>query len=149
MACRLAGVKPLSEPILEYSQLNFKNKHQWNLNQNSCIFIPENAFENVVWKMAAIVSRPQCVIQAIKHKHGESMLTLEVTCCFSVFGWRECHTCIRDRHVKDQYQNPGHHKSTTLSATVRVNNIAVWDSQYCLAHRSLPHTEFRLQLGYN
>ena len=30
------------------------NKLQWNLNRNSCIFIQENAFENVVWKMAAI-----------------------------------------------------------------------------------------------
>ena len=37
-----------------------RNKLQWNLNQNSCVFIHENAFENVVWKMAAILSRPQC-----------------------------------------------------------------------------------------
>ena len=27
----------------------------------SFIFIQENAYENVVWKMAAILSRPQCV----------------------------------------------------------------------------------------
>ena len=32
-----------------------------NLNQNSYIFIRENAFENVIWKMAAILSRRQCV----------------------------------------------------------------------------------------
>ena len=32
------------------------NKFQWNLNQNSNIFIQENAFENVTWKMAAILS---------------------------------------------------------------------------------------------
>ena len=44
MACRPDGAKPLSEPMLEY----------W-------IIISENAFENVVWKMAAILSRPQCV----------------------------------------------------------------------------------------
>ena len=25
------------------------------------IFVQENAFENVVWKMAAILSRPKCV----------------------------------------------------------------------------------------
>ena len=37
------------------------NKLQWNLNRNLNIFIQENAFENVVWKMAAILSRPQCV----------------------------------------------------------------------------------------
>ena len=33
----------------------------WNDNQDSYIFIQENAFENIVWKMAAILSRPQCV----------------------------------------------------------------------------------------
>ena len=36
-------------------------KIQQNLNQNSYIFIQENAFENVVWKMVAISSRPQCL----------------------------------------------------------------------------------------
>ena len=33
---------------------NLRNKLQWNFRHNSCIFIQENAFENVVWKMAAI-----------------------------------------------------------------------------------------------
>ena len=37
-----------------------RNKLQWNLKQYSCIFIQESAFENVVWKMAAILPRPQC-----------------------------------------------------------------------------------------
>ena len=37
------------------------NKLQWNFNRNSYIFIPENTFQNVVWKMAAILSGPQCV----------------------------------------------------------------------------------------
>ena len=37
------------------------NKLQWNLNRNANIFIQENAFETVVRKMAAILSRPQCV----------------------------------------------------------------------------------------
>ena len=32
-----------------------------NLNRNLNIFIKKHAFENVVWKMAAILSRPQCV----------------------------------------------------------------------------------------
>ena len=30
------------------------NKLRWNFNQNSYIFVEENAFENVVWKMASI-----------------------------------------------------------------------------------------------
>ena len=33
------------------------NKVQWNLNPNSHIFIQENAFENIVCEMAAILSR--------------------------------------------------------------------------------------------
>ena len=37
-----------------------RNKLQWNLNRNSHIFIQENAFENVVCEMAAILSRPRC-----------------------------------------------------------------------------------------
>ena len=37
------------------------NKLQWNFNQNSNIFIEENAFENVVCEMLFISSRPQCV----------------------------------------------------------------------------------------
>ena len=41
--------------------LTLGNKHQWNFNQNLHIFIQENAFENVVWEMSAILSQPQCV----------------------------------------------------------------------------------------
>ena len=37
-----------------------RNNLQWNLNRNSSIFIQENLFENIVWKKAAILSRPQC-----------------------------------------------------------------------------------------
>ena len=37
------------------------NKLQWNLDRSSYIFIHENAFEIVVWRKAAILSRPQCV----------------------------------------------------------------------------------------
>ena len=32
-----------------------------NVDRNCYIFIQENAFENVVWTMAAIVSGPECV----------------------------------------------------------------------------------------
>ena len=37
------------------------NRIQCILNRNSYIFIQENAFENVVWKMVAILSRLRCV----------------------------------------------------------------------------------------
>ena len=39
--------------------LTLRNKIQWNLNRNSYFFINENAFENVVWKIAAILYLPQ------------------------------------------------------------------------------------------
>ena len=38
-----------------------RDKLQWTLNRNSCIFIQQNAFENVVWKMVAILCRPRWV----------------------------------------------------------------------------------------
>ena len=57
MACRLFGAKPLSEPMLKYCQLDLTNKLQWNSNRNTKFFIQENAFENVVCEMAAILSR--------------------------------------------------------------------------------------------
>ena len=38
-----------------------RNKFQWNLKQNSYIFIQETAFETVICEMAFILSRPQCV----------------------------------------------------------------------------------------
>ena len=48
MACRLIGTKPLSEHI----------------------FIEETSFQNVVWKMTAILSRPQ----SVKHTANWSMM---------------------------------------------------------------------------
>ena len=42
--------------------LTLGNKLQWNLNGNLCIVTQENAFENVVWKLMAILSQPRCVI---------------------------------------------------------------------------------------
>ena len=38
-----------------------RNKLQWNPNRNPYISIKENAYENVVWKMAAILPQPQWV----------------------------------------------------------------------------------------
>ena len=61
MAWRLFGAKPLPEPMLTYCQLDPGKKCQWNLSKNSKIFIQENAFENVVCEMAAILSRGRWV----------------------------------------------------------------------------------------
>ena len=38
-----------------------RNNLQWNYNRNPYILIQENPFQNAVWKMAAILSQPQCV----------------------------------------------------------------------------------------
>ena len=57
MACNLCSAKPLSETMLECC---YWNKLQGNLNENSYIFIQENASENVTWKKSAIFSWPQC-----------------------------------------------------------------------------------------
>ena len=46
---------------------NLSNTFQWNLKQNSYIFIKENAFENVVCDMAAILTRPQCVMRLLEY----------------------------------------------------------------------------------
>ena len=61
MACRLDGAEPLSEPMLEYCLLDPSNKLQWNLDKKLYLFIQENAYMNVVWKKAAILSRAQYV----------------------------------------------------------------------------------------
>ena len=44
-----------------YVNWTLRNKLQWNLIRNSYIFIQENIFQNVFWKMEAILSQPQCV----------------------------------------------------------------------------------------
>ena len=44
------------------------------INQNTYIFIRENTFENIVWKMAAILSRPPCV--NLLHSKGITTVVL-------------------------------------------------------------------------
>ena len=48
--------------MMKYCQLDpYRNKTSVKFYRNSYIFIQENPFQNVVWKMAAILSRAQCV----------------------------------------------------------------------------------------
>ena len=54
MACHLFVAKPLPKPKLTFYQLDHKDKLKWNLNPNAVNFIEGNAFENVVYNMAAI-----------------------------------------------------------------------------------------------
>ena len=50
--------------------LTLKNKLQWNIHWHSYISIQENAFENVVCEMSAILSRPQCVNTLVGERSG-------------------------------------------------------------------------------
>ena len=61
MSCHLFGIKPLSEPVVVYCQMDLGNKLQWNFDWNSKVFIEENAHENVVCQMLAILPQPQCI----------------------------------------------------------------------------------------
>ena len=47
-----------------------ENKLQWNFNQNSNIFIQENALKNDVCETASILSQPQCV-NTVKPKQSD------------------------------------------------------------------------------
>ena len=63
------------------------NKSLWNRKRNSYIFTDENAFENVVWKMPAISSRPQCVKSYIVASHSNGLIWR-----FPIFyEMRQCH----------------------------------------------------------
>ena len=55
------------------------NKLRWNLNQNSYIFIQQNAFENVVWKMVANLSWPQCDYFVVSTALADSLVSLGVS----------------------------------------------------------------------
>ena len=58
MACRLDGAKPSSKPVLEYCLLHPLEETSV---KSEIKHFQENALENVVRKMAAILSRTQCV----------------------------------------------------------------------------------------
>ena len=61
MAFRLVGAKHYLNQCWNIVNSNLRKKIKSNLNQNSYIFIQEEAFENVICKKVAILSRPQCV----------------------------------------------------------------------------------------
>ena len=56
----ICDAKPSSEPMLPYYQLD-PEEHISVIFFNSQVFIEENALENVVCKMMAILSRSQCI----------------------------------------------------------------------------------------
>ena len=61
MACHLFDAKPLSKPMLDYCQLNTWEQTSVKFDQNTKLFIHENASETVICEIAAILSRGRCV----------------------------------------------------------------------------------------
>ena len=63
MGCHLFSTKPLSEPMLDYCQLDHK-EHVTSIKfylKIKHLFIHKNTFENIACKMAPMLSWPQCV----------------------------------------------------------------------------------------
>ena len=56
MAYHIYDAQPLSKPMGVIVYWTFRDKLQWNLNQNTIFFIHENESENIVCEMAAILS---------------------------------------------------------------------------------------------
>ena len=61
MACRLVGAKPFSEPMLEYYQLDISEHTSVTLYSKFIHFHKENELEQVICKIAAILSWHECL----------------------------------------------------------------------------------------
>ena len=59
-------------------------------NHNWCIFIQENAFENVFWEMVAILSWPQCVNTSHYQNHRLFIVNWTIR---NIFHWSLNKTC--------------------------------------------------------
>ena len=63
------GLSPISAPSHYLNQCwiivnwTLRNKRQWNFNQNTKLFIHENASENIIFEMAAILSWGRWVVE--------------------------------------------------------------------------------------
>ena len=95
MACRLAGAKPLSEPMLEYCE--FDPWEQTSMKLQSKFIHFHSRKSKIVWKIAAILSRPQCVEQDFYSfitevqqgsKAQEDMSIFQLTCRCGVTAWK-------------------------------------------------------------
>ena len=76
MACRLDNASANLKQWCNILNWILRNKLQWNLDRNWNIFIKENTFENVIWEMLPISSRPQCVnhkLSTCRHGHDPGL----------------------------------------------------------------------------
>ena len=98
MAGHLEGAEPLSEPRLEFCKLDPK----LNFNQNSNIFIEENASENVACEMLSISSRPQCVKGYIFWFFPVIMLLINQLSCMKIHGdfiWKDNCLIFKEKKI--------------------------------------------------
>ena len=74
-AFRVFGTKPLTEPMTIW------NKHSWNFNQNTNIFVQVNALENVVDKMSTMFTSLIVLINLLFSVTDAMQLLTVVTSC--------------------------------------------------------------------
>ena len=92
MACRLLDTKPLYlTQCCIVDNYTLGHKLQGNLNQNTKLFIHENALENVVCEMAAILSR------------GRWVNTIRAW--VQVVAWRLTHICLTRPQRVNMFSN--------------------------------------------
>ena len=122
------------------------NIFQWKFNQNTAIFIEENARETVVCEMASILSRPQCVKASwhgcafwntgpfVRGTTGERYKGLIMRgCVFSSLSvWTCCWTNSRDT-VYNQYQEKIIWKDIYIymhvsGSWINQHQLMIWDA---------------------
>ena len=81
MACHRFGANPSPEQCWLVANWILRNEFQWNMNPHAKLFIHENAFQNVVCEMAAILSRGDELRTDTKTKAKQGKALVEI------FGW--------------------------------------------------------------
>ena len=85
MACHLFGAKPLSEPLLPYWQLDQREHISLKIYLNSKVSTQENALENVVCEMVAILASSVLIL---KWLIGMAYMDIDDLClCNSHLSW--------------------------------------------------------------
>ena len=83
MACCLFSFKPLSKPALRLNWTLMNILH-WNFNQNTKLFLHNNAPENIICEMAAILSSGRWVNYTGHLKHQDSMNEMKPRSSFQI-----------------------------------------------------------------
>ena len=101
MACRLFSTKPFSKPMCwVIVNWTLRNKLQLNFNQNTKLFIHENASEDIICEMAAILSRGRWVNFSIMDIQEITEILCYIVKIMLSFS-RPCHILVVMSSVKD------------------------------------------------